>query len=161
MVTTNDNGTDSQFADLIAQNFDVEVPPAPAQHEPTAATRLASPAATRVVAQALGRTTGRGPRDWPASDEVIALEEAETYFTAPRPDKVMATRDPIRRLATIGIVAISLLGIVALIFNLAVGGLPTWVPVLGGVALVTSFGVLLWRLPEKSHHDDDDDGAVV
>ena len=142
-----DDDVTRRFAGIIADNF-------------TDTQRFPSVDATRVVGRALGYQTGTGPRDWPASDEVQALEDAETHFTPPRPSGVLASTDPVRRAAAIGAVALPLLAVVGLIFAPLLGRPPVWLGWAGGVAFAACLAMLLWRMPSEPQ-DRDDDGARV
>ncbi|PJI93493.1 hypothetical protein [Luteimicrobium subarcticum] len=97
-----------------------------------------------------------GPRDWPASDEVEALEEAESHYQPPEPPPVLG-RDPLKNLAW-GAVA----GVPAVLFVLllVVRPFPRLVGAIGGVLFLAGIAVLVWRMPHE-RQDDDGPGAVV
>jgi hypothetical protein len=99
-----------------------------------------------------------GPRDWPASVEVEALEEAETHFDAPRPKQVFTAADPIRRAAIIVFAVLLILAVATTLLRPILGVVPPWVTFLGGAGLVACVAVMVWRLPVNSH---DDDGAKL
>lgn len=102
------------------------------------------------------QTHPAGPRDWPATPEVEALEEAESHFIPPDPE-LRLDGDPVRVLGW-AFVAIGVLG-------LLVGGilhtvLPTAVLATAGVILVVGVALLLWRMPtERADDDANDHGA--
>ncbi len=106
-------------------------------------------------AQPLG-THATGPRDWPATPEVEALEDADSHFTEPDPE-LRLDGDPARVLGWL-LVSLGVLG-------LLVGGilhtiLPTVVLAVAGAALVIGVALLLWRMPTE-RGDDADTGAQV
>jgi len=151
---------DGRFADLVTSNYADEVvdflAAKSAVKDVAFSERYATPDATHIVARAFG------PRDWPTTPEVEALEDAQSHFSPPDPRGVMATSDPIRRAATIGAVGFPLLTILAFIARAALSGLawPIWPGPLFGVLFLLSLGVLLWRMP-KDKRDYYDNGAVV
>jgi len=169
---------DATFADLIAQNYPDEAPRlrqpgSQAQQTAGQASQPAgqaiwvlspAPVETRYSAPARPSAppTARryGPRDWPASDAVIALEEAETHFQPPTPHRKMATTDPVRRLAAVMAVGAPILAILALIFHAQLGVVATWITAFAAIDFLVSIAVLLWRMPAK-REDRMDDGAVV
>jgi len=117
-------------------------------------------------AEGQGPTAKRyGPRDWPASEEVIALEEADSHFTPPRPQKILTSADPVRRLASLGAIIGPLLAITALILRAGIGPGPTVTGLLWFAAslFIVSLIVLLAKMPSKTSDSDGfhDDGAVV
>ncbi|MBO0610823.1 hypothetical protein [Myceligenerans salitolerans] len=104
-----------------------------------------------------------GPRDWPVTPEVEALEEADTHFTPPEPEPLLSDKDPLLTMAWIAVAGIPVLALVSVI---AVAAIPALnIPALvGQVALglfVAGLGVLLWRMPHHRDPEDDDPGAVV
>jgi hypothetical protein len=104
-----------------------------------------------------------GPRDWPVTPEVEALEEADTHFTPPEPEPLLSDKDPLLTMAWIAVAGIPVLALVGVIAVAAVPALS--IPALvGQVALglfVAGLGVLLWRMPHRRDPEDDDPGAVV
>jgi hypothetical protein len=98
----------------------------------------------------------RGPRDWPITPEVEALEEAETHFIPPDPPRVLG-QDPLLTMAWSLVVGTPVVMLVLMMF---------WHPfptAIGGVAAVgflAGLTVLFWRMPHK-RDDDNDPGAVV
>jgi hypothetical protein len=151
-----------QFKTLIAENYDASTAESLTRNAPRG--RIASPEATTVVSRAVGKaqpaTRTYGPRDWPASDDVVALEEAETHFIAPNPKDAMSAVDPIRRLAIIGAVALPLVAIGALVLQAAIGWdfFRNWMAWVLGVLFILCLGVLLRKLPDEPR---DGTGAVV
>ncbi|ACZ31020.1 hypothetical protein Xcel_2001 [Xylanimonas cellulosilytica DSM 15894] len=159
-----DDDVEARWADIVAQLGELDAtapagdgtPPA----DPPAPARPAtgSPAQTgHVVARA------PGPRDWPATPDVEALEDAESHFTPPDPGPVVTGRDPLSTLAWSCAVGIPLLAVVALIVRSIVPGLhvPGWTGPLAAVAFLAAVAVLVWRMPQRRDPDDHDDGAVV
>jgi hypothetical protein len=146
---------DARFADLardlsgLGDDVDVE-----AELAQAAALADRAPSGTRV----------EGPRDWFTSEEVEALEDAETRFTPPDPGRVTANADPLRTIAWVLIVGVP---VIALIGMLAFSGsgrqFPEWIIWIGQGLFIGGVFLALWRMPKKIEHDpfDDDDGAVV
>lgn len=97
-----------------------------------------------------------GPRDWPTSDEVLELEDAETHFTPPEPPPLFG-RDPLANLAWVALVASVVVLVLALVVLRPV---PSIVPQVCLAVFVAAVGVLVWRLP-RSREDPDDPGARV
>lgn len=115
----------------------------------------------RSLPPGVGRPSG--PRDWPVTPAVEALEEAETHFTPPEPEPLLSDKDPLLTMAWIAVAGIPILALVSVI---VVAAIPTFsIPALvGQVALglfVAGLGVLLWRMPHHRDPEDDDPGAVV
>ncbi len=103
-----------------------------------------------------------GPRDWPATPEVEALEDAESHFTPPEPEPVLS-HDPLLTLAwslAVGVPVLTVLGVILRSLVPALG-LPSWLGPLGGVLFVAAVAVLVWRMPHRRDPDDTDRGAVV
>jgi len=151
-----------QFSDIVARNFD-DAQPKIGDTGRLSSERFGGGFDGRIY-DAAQPTTGRsyGPRDWPASDEVIALEDAESHFTPPQPTNVLATADPVRRLAVIGAIGAPALALVLLILRTALGAHPL---IMGAAifcasAFVVSLVVLFMKMPKDKPHDADD-GAVV
>ncbi|GAB3169282.1 hypothetical protein GCM10027059_33840 [Myceligenerans halotolerans] len=115
----------------------------------------------RSLPPGVGRASG--PRDWPVTPGVEALEEADTHFTPPEPEPLLSDKDPLLTMAWIAVAGIPILALVSVII---VAAIPTFtIPALvGQVALglfVAGLGVLLWRMPHHRDPEDDDPGAVV
>lgn len=184
-----DETVDARFADLVASLGDLGAGPATRTSLPDPSDRhgprqSGSPAAGDDVVQppdddrpfgaqgeipegrSLPPGVGRrpaGPRDWPVTPEVEALEEADSHFTPPEPEPLLNDKDPLLTMAWIAVAGIPVL---ALITVIAVAAIPAFsIPALvGQVALglfVAGLGVLLWRMPHRRDPEDDDPGAVV
>lgn len=151
---------ENRFISLVTSNYTADdvrnVAQNPVPREPAAGARFATPDATSIVRRAFG------PRDWPTTPDVAALEDAQTRFTPPNPSGVLKAADPIRRAAAIGAVGFPILTILAFVLRVALGNLawPIWPGPIFGVLFLASLLVLLWRMP-KARSDRDDDGAVV
>ena len=145
-----DAEVDARWASIVEQLGEIEHPgstaPAPGPTTPG-----------HVVA----RTPG--PRDWPVTPEVEALEEEESHFAPPDPGPVITSRDPLATLAWAGAVGLPLLGVLALVLRSALPALrlPGWAGLLGVALFVASVAVLVWRMPARRDPTDHDDGAVV
>ncbi|WP_146252036.1 hypothetical protein [Xylanimonas oleitrophica] len=160
-----DAEVEERWADIVARLGDVA--PAvdadgPEQDEPRPAAPDASPTsqadpAAHVVAPV------QGPRDWPVTPEVEALEEAESHFTPPDPGPVLTSRDPLLTLGWAGAAGVPLLAVVALVVRSLVPALhiPGWVAPAAGLVFLAGVAVLLWRMPQHRDPSDHDDGAVV
>ncbi|QAY71309.1 hypothetical protein [Xylanimonas protaetiae] len=147
-----DADVEARWADIVAQLGELDGaapadtpdkagPPAPTGH---------------VVARA------PGPRDWPATPDVEALEDAESHFTPPDPGPVVTGRDPLSTLAWACAVGIPLLAVVALVVRSFVPvHAPGWVGPAAVVVFLASVGVLVWRMPQRRDPDDHGNGAVV
>ena len=144
---------DATFAAMVSQLGDLRGAPGGPPPDPVIPT---TPPARHAV-------TGRavGPRDWPTTPEVEALEEAESHFTPPDPALWSGRRDPLATGALIGAIGIPLLGLVCLVLRSVLTAWP--VPFVVGPILAVVWlgciGVLVWRMPHRRDHDDD--GAVV
>lgn len=101
------------------------------------------------------RARVRGPRDWPVTAEVEALEEAETHYTPPEPPPVLG-RDPLAVIAWSLVVGVPMLLVVLLVFA---HPFPVTIGRIGAGLFVAGLAVLLWRMPRN--RDDDDSHAVV
>jgi hypothetical protein len=140
-----DAEVEAEWEDIVARLGELEAPEGPA-------------------ADARGTDAVRrpaGPRDWPATAEVEALEEAESHFTPPEPPPVLSSRDPLLVVAWAGAVGVPLLAVLALLVRAFVPlPTPAWLGGVGVAVFVASVAVLLWRMPQ--HRDPDDGpGAVV
>ncbi len=97
-----------------------------------------------------------GPRDWPTTPEVEALEEAESHFVPPEPPPI-AGQDPLLTMAWSIVVIVP---VALIILAVVLTPFPRIIGQVGGLALVGALAVLIWRMPR--HRDDDDGpGAVV
>lgn len=108
-------------------------------------------------------TRATGPRDWPITPEVEALEEADSHFTPPEPEPLLNDSDPLLTMAWFAVAGIPVLALVAVI---TVAAIPTLhiPPLVGQVALGLFLGglaILLWRMPHRRDPEDDDPGAIV
>lgn len=92
---------------------------------------------------------GSGPRDWPTSAEVEALEEAETHFQAPTEIDLGEPVVPVR-IAWFVIVLVIIGAAVSFGFGRA---LSTWEILGGSVAIAGAVTILIRSLPD--HRDDD------
>ncbi|GAB2474120.1 hypothetical protein [Xylanimonas ulmi] len=162
-----DAEVEARWADIVAQLGQMERDAAPDDVGPgptTSAPR--SPAAPEAEPPATtGHVVARtpGPRDWPTTPEVEALEDAESHFEPPEPGPVLTSRDPLVTLAWAGAAGIPLLAVVALIVRSFVPAthVPGWVGPAAALAFLASVAVLVWRMPQRRDPSDDDDGAVV
>lgn len=103
-----------------------------------------------------------GPRDWPLTPEIEALEEEESHFTPPEPPPLMS-RDPLLTMAWSFVVGVPVLALVGMIVSAAMSSVSI-PPLAGQIGLglfVTGLGVLIWRMPHQRDPDDDGPGAVV
>lgn len=103
-----------------------------------------------------------GPRDWPLTPEIEALEEAESHFTPPEPPPLMS-RDPLLTMAWSFVVGVPTLALVGMIVSAAMTSVSI-PPLAGQIGLglfVAGLGVLIWRMPHQRDPDDDGPGAVV
>ncbi|RPF20845.1 DUF4282 domain-containing protein [Myceligenerans xiligouense] len=177
-----DETVDARFADLVASLGDLGAGPAtrtsvPESPEPQVGLRragthpdpddddhdadVADAPATPTPPTPPARASG--PRDWPVTPEVAALEEADSHFTPPEPEPLLSDKDP---LLTMAWIAVAVIPVLALVSVIAVAAIPALsIPALvGQVALglfVAGLGVLLWRMPHRRDPEDDDPGAVV
>ena len=102
-----------------------------------------------------------GPRDWPLTPEIEALEEAESHFTPPEPPPLMS-RDPLLTMAWSFVVGIPILALVGMIVSAASAvSIPPLAGQIGLGLFVAGLGVLIWRMPHQRDPDDDGPGAVV
>lgn len=98
-----------------------------------------------------------GPRDWPATPEVEAIEEAESHFVPPDPPLVLG-RDPLLTMAWAVAVGVPILLLVVLV---VARPYPVIVAQVGGAAFLAALAVLVWRMPHRRDDDDQGPGAVV
>jgi hypothetical protein len=154
-----DADVDARWSDIVARLDDVEqsgfvVDDA---ERPVGSDDASPPSADPPVAS---RPTG--PRDWPTTPEVEALEEAEDHFVPPEPEPV-AHRDPLLTLAWTVAVAVPVLTVVGVVVTALLPELtvPGWVGPAGGGSFLAAIAVLVWRMPHRRDPDDDGPGAVV
>lgn len=103
-----------------------------------------------------------GPRDWPLTPEVEALEEEESHFTPPEPPPLLS-RDPLLTMAWSFVVGVPTLAVIGMIVSAAMPSVAI-PPLAGQIGLglfVAGLGVLIWRMPHQRDPDDDGPGAVV
>lgn len=102
-----------------------------------------------------------GPRDWPLTPEIEALEEAESHFTPPEPPPLMS-RDPLLTMAWSFVVGVPTLALVGMVVSAASSvSIPPLAGQIGLGLFVAGLGVLIWRMPHQRDPDDDGPGAVV
>ncbi|ROS73010.1 hypothetical protein [Cellulomonas sp. PhB143] len=98
-----------------------------------------------------------GPRDWPTSDEVEALEDEQSHFVPPEPPP-LGGRDPLLTLAwTVAVVA----PVALLVAAVLISPMPSALVAGAGLAFLAAVAVLVWRMPHRKDPDDHDRGAVV
>ncbi len=140
---------DERWAEIVAglgEPEAVDLPDEPAAPWPTHVVRGAD---ERVLSG----------RDWDGTDQIDAAEEAvdeEEHFVPPDPGPVLGS-DPLRILTWVIAIGVPVLYVVLLV---AWHNPPGWLAPVAGVLLVTSIGVLVWRMPHRRDHDSDS-GAVV
>jgi len=98
-----------------------------------------------------------GPRDWPTTPDVEAMEEAESHFVPPDPPLVLG-RDPLLTMAWSVVVGVP---VVLLVLLVVARPFPVLVAQVGGIAFLAALAVLLWRMPHRRDDDDRGPGAVV
>lgn len=98
-----------------------------------------------------------GPRDWPTTPEVEALEEEQTHFTPPDPPLHLG-RDPLLNLAWVLVVGVPLATLVLIVL---LQPFPAVVGPVGAGLFLAGLGILIWRMPKHRDADDHDPGAVV
>ncbi|WP_425956880.1 hypothetical protein [Xylanimonas sp. McL0601] len=166
-----DAEVEARWADIVAQLGEIDVddadgtgaeedaPGDPATPRDPAGSGPASPAAS--AGHVVARTSG--PRDWPATPDTEALEDAESHFTPPDPGPVLTSRDPLATLAWICAAGIPLLAVVALIVRSFLPALhvPSWAGPAAVLLFLAAVAVLVWRMPQHRDPSDHDNGAVV
>jgi hypothetical protein len=103
-----------------------------------------------------------GPRDWPLTPEVEALEDEDSHFTPPEPPPLLS-RDPLLTMAWSFVVGVPILALIGMIVSAAMPSVSI-PPLAGQIGLglfVAGLGVLIWRMPHQRDPDDDGPGAVV
>jgi hypothetical protein len=131
-------GSDDRSADRSADRSD---------DEPATGSRVILPA---------------GPRDWPLTPEVEALEDEDSHFTPPEPPPLLS-RDPLLTMAWSFVVGVPILALIGMIVSAAMPSVSI-PPLAGQIGLglfVAGLGVLIWRMPHQRDPDDDGPGAVV
>jgi len=103
-----------------------------------------------------------GPRDWPVSEDVEALEEAESHFTPPEPPPLLS-RDPLMTMAWGFVVGIPVIALLTVIMSAAFPSVrvPPLAGQIGVALFLAGLAVLVWRMPHHRDPDDDGPGAVV
>jgi hypothetical protein len=132
------DGSDDRSADRSADRSD---------DEPATGSRVILPA---------------GPRDWPLTPEVEALEDEDSHFTPPEPPPLLS-RDPLLTMAWSFVVGVPSLAVIGMIVSAAIPSVSI-PPLAGQIGLglfVAGLGVLIWRMPHQRDPDDDGPGAVV
>lgn len=152
-----DDGMDinDRFAEIVRDFHDA--PPATDTAPGSIESATASPPRGSDAFPAAPWVRPPGPRDWPTTPEVEALEEAENRFTPPDPPLVLG-RDPLITMAWVLVVGVPLL---ILVLALAWRPFPTIVGQVGAAAFLAGLAVLVWRMPHHRDVDDHDPGAVV
>lgn len=97
-----------------------------------------------------------GPRDWPTTPEVEALEDEDDHFVPPEPPP-LGGRDPLTTLAWALVAGVPLVAVLAV---LVLGRVPVVAAQVAGGLFLAGVGVLVWRMPHR-RDDDDGPGAVV
>ncbi|QAY62911.1 hypothetical protein ET495_06265 [Xylanimonas allomyrinae] len=149
---------EARWVDIVARLAELDDGEAPAD---PAAQAPAAESAPTAPGHVVARTAG--PRDWPTTPEVEALEEAESHFAPPDPGPVLTSRDPLATLAWAGAAGIPLLAVVALVVRSFLPGMsvPGWAGPTAALVFLASVAVLVWRMPHRRDPSDHDDGAVV
>ncbi|MFE7407652.1 hypothetical protein [Isoptericola sp. NPDC057559] len=162
-----DDAVEARWADIVAQLGDLgdDADARTADGTSTTASEATPPRDTESPSETDEgpvRTTGNGPRDWPLTPEVEALEETESHFVPPEPEPVLS-RDPLLTLAWTLVLAVPVLVVVGVVVRAAVPTLriPTWSGPVAGVLFLVALGILLWRMPHRRDPEDHDTGAVV
>lgn len=172
-----DDAVEARWADIVAQLGQLDGPDAPERSpespstsrpttEPsTGPTTDSAPTGDGPAPQDGGSTTpaaGTGPRDWPSTPEVDALEEADSHFTPPEPEPIL-DRDPLLTMAWSVVAAVPILTVVLFVVRATLPSLhlPGWLGPVGGGLFLAAIAVLLWRMPHRRDPEDDGTGAVV
>ncbi len=100
---------------------------------------------------------GSGPRDRVVTSQVANQQEQDESFVPPNPRDVLS-KDPVRNLAWVAVVAAPVMILLALIFWPDSGSL---VAQISGLSFLAGLAALLWRMPKSKNPLDDDPGAVV
>lgn len=142
-----DDVVDARFRELTADLEDPEIGPGAIRR--------------RVWRVDPARQIGAGPRDWPTSAEVEALEDAETYFTPPNPPRLQI-RQHWSALAWLGVVVSVLWSIANLVLprTLTGGTVFSILSVVAGALFVASLAYLIYHMP-KHRDPTNHNGAVV
>ena len=154
-----DADVDARWSDIVARLGDVEQSGFVVEdaERPARSDDDTPPPADPPVA-----SLSSGPRDWPTTPEVEALEEADDHFVPPEPEPV-AHRDPLLTLAWTVAVAVPVLTVVGVVVVAMLPDLrvPGWLGPAGGGAFLAAVAALVWRMPHRRDPDDDGPGAVV
>lgn len=113
----------------------------------------AAPAAPAWPGRPPGTPSPADPRAWSVDPEV---EEQDTHFVPPDPGPVLGG-DPLLTLAWGAVVGAPLLMLLSVTLWRSA---PTVLLQVVGAVFVAGLGILLWRMPDRRHHDDGP-GAVV
>ena len=152
MATTPDDAGDDRFAELIRQEYGVNV------DQPGLAEDAVHRAAKK-AARRQRRTPPAAPTQWFSLDKAIAEAEPDyapwDQFQAPTPAPLRRPRSP---LAIAGVVALLVAVAVAIAWLVGIT-LPTWVRASGGLAVGVGLACLLLAIPRR--RDRLGDGAVV
>ena len=139
--------TDARFASIVAQLRSDPIWAEPAsQAAPKTEPRFPTAPGVRPL----------GPRDHPATDDVVDLEDDQSHYEPPEPPPLLGG-DPLLTLGWIAVL-LAMLSLLATVF----GPKPTptlWLQVTGGVLLL-GVTVLLWRMPHRRDLDHVPDDQV-
>ena len=139
--------TDARFASIVAQLRSDPIWAEPAsQAAPRPEPRFPTAPGVRPL----------GPRDHPATDDVVDLEDDQSHYEPPEPPPLLGG-DPLLTLGWIAVL-LAMLSLLATVF----GPKPTptlWLQVTGGVLLL-GVTVLLWRMPHRRDPDHVPDDQV-
>ncbi|WP_277213072.1 hypothetical protein [Isoptericola croceus] len=155
-----DADVDARWSDIVARLDDVEQSGLTVEDAERADDQADTPSLPTELPVAPRQPSG--PRDWPTTPEVEALEEAEEHFVPPDPEPV-AHRDPLLTLSWTVAVAVPVLTVIGVVVTALIPELPvpSWLGPAGGGAFLAAIAVLVWRMPHRRDPDDRDPGAVV
>ena len=162
-----DDAVEARWADIVAQLGPLDAPQSGPPSSPSGPASGSAPAGQPPAPREADTfvppaATGQGPRDWPATPEVDALDEADSHFTPPEPEP-LGNRDPLLTMAWTVVAAVPILTIVLVVVRALLPSLhlPGWLGPVGGGLFLAAVAVLLWRMPHRRDPEDDDTGAVV
>ena len=164
-----DDAVEARWADIVAQLGPLDGPDAPehgassgSSSQPTGGPAPAGDDPPVAAGPAAAPVAGQGPRDWPATPEVDALDEADSHFVPPEPEPLLS-RDPLLTMAWSVVAAVPILTVVLVVVRALVPALhvPGWLGPVGGGLFLAAVAVLLWRMPHHRDPEDDGTGAVV